>query len=58
MVAQIWTKRTKRGPETMFFDSLVFLEIAYKDSLEQSLTTNRGKTSQKNLGAQIWAKQV
>ena len=36
------------------FGSLVFLEIAYNDNLEQCLTTSRGKTSQKFSGAHLW----
>ena len=40
------------------FGSLVFLEIAYNDSLQQCLTTSRGKTRKKKLRAQIWAKQA
>ena len=47
MAAQIWAKWTKIGPETRFFDSLVSLEIAYNDSLEQFLTTSRDKTCKK-----------
>ena len=35
------------------FGSLVFLEIAYNDNLEQCLTTSRGKTSQKFSGAHL-----
>ena len=51
-------------PKTSFFchflqfGSLVFLEIAQDDSLEQYLTTSRGKTCKKNWGGQIWAKQT
>ena len=51
--AQIWAKQTKFGPEFFFFfffffhllkiGSLVFLEIAYNDSLQQCLTSSRGK---------------
>ena len=35
------------------FGSLVFLEIAYNDSLEQCLTTSRDKTCQKNWGPNL-----
>ena len=38
------------------FDSLVFLEVAYSDSLQQCLTSARGKTHEKCLGTQFWAK--
>ena len=40
------------------FGWYVFLEIASNDSLWQYLTSSRNKTLKKNLGAQIWAKQV
>ena len=40
------------------FESQAFVEIAYNDSLGQYLTSSRGKTHEKNLGAQIWVKQV
>ena len=40
------------------FGSNAFLEIAYNDSLGQWLTSSRGKTLKKILGAQIWAKQA
>ena len=50
----------KIGPKTKFFchllkfSSLVFLEIAYDDSLQQWLTSSRGKIhKKKQLGAQI-----
>ena len=39
------------------FGSLVFLEIAYGDSLQQCITSSRGKTHKKDWGGgQIWAK--
>ena len=38
------------------FGALVFLEIAYNHSLQQSQTTSKGKTHQKIFGAQIWVK--
>ena len=38
------------------FGLLVFLEIAYNDSLQESITSSRGKTHEKNLGDQICAK--
>ena len=63
--AQIWGKRVKIVPEIGFFsilssfDSLVFLEIAYNDCLQQFLTSSSGNTHDKsfrcpNLG-QNWA---
>ena len=57
---QILSKGAKIGPETRFyhflnFDSLVFLEITYNDSLQQCLTCSRGKIYEKNFGAQLWA---
>ena len=58
--AQIWVKWAKIGPKIKgFFDIflkfglLVFLEIAYDDSLEPCLTTRRTKTHEKNCGSQI-----
>ena len=38
------------------FGSLVFLEIAYNDSLQQCMISSRGKTHEKNFGDQIWVK--
>ena len=38
------------------FGSLVFLEIAYNDSLQQCITSSRGKILKKSFGDQIWAK--
>ena len=63
--AQIWGKWAKIEPEIRFFPhflkfgSLVFLEIACNDSLQQCLTSSRGITYEKkfwgpNLG-QNWA---
>ena len=55
---QIWAKI---GPETRFsphffkFGSLVFLEIAYNDSLQQFITSSNGKTLEKIFRDQIWA---
>ena len=51
--AQIWVKWDKIRPKAFFchflkFGSLVFPEIAQNDSLEQFLTTIRGKTHEKN----------
>ena len=40
------------------FGLYVFLEFAYNDSFQQYLTSSRGKTHEKNFGAQIWAKQT
>ena len=60
MAARIWAKWAKFWPETRFFCyflkfcSLVFLEVAYNDSLQQvevSLT-------EKIFGDQIWLKQA
>ena len=39
------------------FGSVVFLEIASSDSLQQCRTSSRGKTHEKNLGNQIWVKK-
>ena len=36
------------------FGILVFLEIAYNDSLQQCLTFSRIKLTKKNFGAQSW----
>ena len=55
LVAQIWVKWTKIGPKTRFFvifSSLVhvvFLEIAYSDSLQQCLTFSRDKIQEKKI---------
>ena len=38
------------------FSSLIFLEITYNASLQQCLTSSRGKIQGKNVGVQIWAK--
>ena len=52
--AQIWAKEAKICPETRFFcyflkfGSLVFVEIAYSDSLQQCLTCSRGKMYEKS----------
>ena len=49
-------KVPKSGPKLVLFlhflkfGSLVFLEIAYKDSLQQCITSSRGKTYKKFLG--------
>ena len=40
------------------FRSYFFLETAYNNSLRQYLTFNKGKTYEKILGAQIWAKRA
>ena len=51
--AQIWAKGTKIVLESSFFchclkfGSLVFLELAYNDSLQQCLTCRRGKIHEK-----------
>ena len=60
---QIWTKQVKMRPKISFFchflkfGLLVFLEIAQSDSLEQFLTTSRGKTHKKIEEGQILTKQ-
>ena len=36
------------------FGSLVFLEIACNDSLQQCLTSSKVRSTKKNFGAQIW----
>ena len=58
--AQIWAEWIKIRVFYHFLkcDSLVFLEIAQDDRLEQCLTTSRGKTHEKNLWAYIWDKQA
>ena len=38
------------------FGLLVFLEFTNNDSLQQYLTSSRGKINEKNFGTQIWAK--
>ena len=50
--AQICAKGTKIGVFCCFFKfgSLVFLEIAYGDSLQQCITSSRGKTHKKDWG--------
>ena len=50
---QIWAKKgQKLGGfcHLLKFGSLVFLQFAYNDSLEQSLTASRDKTCKKNWG--------
>ena len=60
--ARIWVKETKIGTKTSFFchflkfGSFVFFELAYNYSLQQYLTTSRGKTHLIIFGAQIWVK--
>ena len=54
MAARIWAKWAKIGPETRFFcyflkfGSLVILEIAYNDSLQQCVTSSRDKIHKEN----------
>ena len=48
MVSQSWAKCSKIGQNFLNFDSLVFLEIAYNDSLQLCLTCSRGKTHENN----------
>ena len=60
--AQIQAKRPKLGPKLSFchflkFGSLVFLEIAYNGSLQQRLTSSKGKTHKKILGTKLWSKR-
>ena len=53
----MWPNGPKAVPKLSFlnhflkFGSLVFLEIEYNDSLQQSLTCTGGKIHEKNLGA-------
>ena len=62
MAARIWAKWAKIGPETRFFcyflkfGSLVILEIAYNDSLQQCITSSRDKIHKENFWDQIWVK--
>ena len=48
--AQLWAKEAKIRSKTRFFchllqfGLLVYLEIAYNDSLQQCITSSRGKT--------------
>ena len=56
-------KGPKLGAKMVFghflkFGSIVFLEIAYNDSLQQCIISSRGKTHEKNFWIQIWAKQA
>ena len=60
-MAQIWAKQAKIRSKISFFFihfpkfvSLVFLEVAYSDSLEHCLTTSRGKTHEKSFGVPSW----
>ena len=60
--AQIWLKGTKIGPETSFFyhflkfGLLIFVAIAYNDSLQQCVTCSRSKILEKIfLGGQNWS---
>ena len=59
---QIWCK-TGQNPaqnqdfcDFLKFISLVFFKIAYNDSLQQCITSSRGKTYKKKFGDQIWGK--
>ena len=40
------------------FGSLVFLEIEYSDSLEQCVTSTKGKTYKKDFGTKLWPKRT
>ena len=55
-MARIWGKWAEIWPKTRFlkFGSLVFLDIAYNDSLQQCITSSRGKTHQKNPYKNFW----
>ena len=59
LATRILAKWTKLGSKTSFFcyflkfGSLVFLKIAYNDSLQQCLTTGGGKIDEKKFGAQM-----
>ena len=59
MAARIWAKRAKIRPKTRFFchflkfGSLVFLEIAYNDNLQQCLTSSRGKVEKNFVGSNL-----
>ena len=53
-VTRIWAKWAKIGLETRFchflkFGSLVFPEITYNNSLQQCLTSSRGKIHEKKI---------
>ena len=54
---RIWAKWAEIRPKTGFFlpFSQVFLEIACNDSLQQCITSSRGKPHKKVFGDQIWA---
>ena len=58
-LVQSWVKRAKIEPKIRFLllfsqvFSLVFLEISHNDSLQQCLTSSRGKSHEKKLEAQI-----
>ena len=60
--AQIWIKLAKIGPKTRFFyhflkfGSLVFLQLAYNDSLQEFITFSRVTPTKKVFGDLIWAK--
>ena len=41
-------------PLFLKFGSLVFLEISHDNTLQQCLTSSKGKTHKTILGAQIW----
>ena len=45
-------------PHFREFESYVFLEMTYDDSLQQFLTSSRGKIHEKSFGAQICALQA
>ena len=59
--SRIWSNVPKSGPKLVFFHFLkfgllVFIEIEWNFSLQQCLTSSRGKIREKNFGTQIWAK--
>ena len=59
---EIGPNGSKSGSKLVFFchflrfGSLVFIEIAYNDSLHQCITSSRVKAHEKNLGDQVCAK--
>ena len=63
--AQLWAKEAKIRSKTRFFchllqfGLLVYLEIAYNDSLQQCITSSRGKTHEKKkFGKKFGPKQA
>ena len=54
--SQVFEKKFGRKLGFLKCGPLVFLKIAYNDSLQECITSSRGKTHKKNLGDKIWAK--